>query len=80
MNIFTRFANFFSGITWFQNNPSIKEEEYPEKMQWCKKCKICWNYNNINKKTKYKPPDRYQRIVKAFQGLFNNEPLPFSEL
>ena len=57
---FYEFCQFFSKeFLGSQNNSSIKEKEapadhYPEKMQWCKKCKICWNYNKINKKTKYK--------------------------
>ena len=57
---FYEFCQFFSQeLIGSQNHSSIKEEKasadhYPEKMTWCKKCKICWNYNNRNKKTKYK--------------------------
>lgn len=57
---FYEFCQFFSQeLIGSQNNSSMKEEEasadhYPEKMRWCKKCKICWNYNKRNKKTKYK--------------------------
>ena len=57
---FYEFCQFFSQeLIGSQNNSSIKVEEasadhYPEKMNWCKKCKICCKYNKKNKKTKYK--------------------------